>query len=287
MNHVAYESNFDEILARFSDIHASGFSVSCGVHLPRCGGGGGGGLLPPESLEVGDDADVDVLLHLLGQSLQHRLGDAAHDSVRHEAHRRWQDAADGDLEVAPQPAGAAAAAPVGVERPADAEVEARRRVVALQPTQLPLRLRRALRPKQTNKQTHGAHTVHRLLHEAEMCKLGMDFASPCVRTIRRSSTPSRWRSCMTTTGCTVRRRNCSGSIWTLHSSCTHARTQDQLSFIVVAAGEVVAGEVVWFAYVAEALAPALVGEHGAEHAGAVEEVLVERHLHTHAHERRA
>lgn len=70
MNHVAYESNFDEILARFSDIHASGFSVSCGVHLPRCGGGGGG-LLPPESLEVGDDADVDVLLHLLGQSLQH------------------------------------------------------------------------------------------------------------------------------------------------------------------------------------------------------------------------
>ena len=62
--------------------------------------------------------------------------------------RRRQVDGDGDLEVAlhPAPGGGAAAAPVHVQRPAHAEVEAQGRVAVVQPPQLPLSLQ--------NKQAH-------------------------------------------------------------------------------------------------------------------------------------
>lgn len=123
-------------------------------------------LLPAKPPEVGDEADVHVPLHLLRQRRQdlhcvtglqfsrnrtrttyfgclararYRFGDAAQDGLWHEAQGRRQDAGDGDLQVAPHPA-PAAPAPVGVQRPAHAEVEAGWRVADVQPPQLPLRL---------------------------------------------------------------------------------------------------------------------------------------------------
>jgi len=97
-------------------------------------------LLPVKPPEVGDEVDVHVPLHLLRQPRQnlhcfapvfrdrngaildasrsrelgsadaqmrspsYRFGDAAQDSLWHQAQGRRQDAGDGDLQVAPHPA---------------------------------------------------------------------------------------------------------------------------------------------------------------------------------------
>nr|ACR34748.1 unknown [Zea mays] len=190
-------------------------------------------LLPAKPPEVGDEADVHVPLHLLRQRRQdlhcvtglqfsrnrtrttyfgclararYRFGDAAQDGLWHEAQGRRQDAGDGDLQVAPHPA-PAAPAPVGVQRPAHAEVEAGWRVAGVQPPQLPLRLYK-----------YKSHRSTLVVAGAGTRWEGReDVAGQAIRTTRRSSPPARCRSCMTTTGRTVRRRNCSGSMWTRHS----------------------------------------------------------------------
>ena len=115
-----------------------------------------------------------------------------------------------------------APAPVGVQRPAHAEVEAGGGVADVQPPQFPLRLKRATAKKRrisiTTRSCRCWYTK-----EKEGRILVSQPAGQAIRTTRRSSPPARCRSCMTTTGRTVRRRNCSGSIWTRHSPC---RTQN-------------------------------------------------------------
>jgi len=77
---------------------------------------------------------------------RYRFGDAAQDGLWYEAQGRRQDAGDGDLQVAPHPA-PVALAPVSVQRPAHAEVEAGGGVADVQPPQFPLRLKRATAKK--------------------------------------------------------------------------------------------------------------------------------------------
>nr|ACN35956.1 unknown [Zea mays] len=158
-------------------------------------------LLPAKPPEVGDEADVHVPLHLLRQRRQDRFGDAAQDGLWHEAQGRRQDAGDGDLQAAPHPA-PAAPAPVGVQRPAHAEVEAGWRVAGVQPPQLPLR-DSEVEPAGAVPQLHDDDGAHG--EEEELQRQHVDPPFP----------------------------------------------------------------------VADPLAPALVGEHGAEHARAVLDVLVE------------